>query len=1092
MDLSTSISPAIRASLGGHDPSPEQLRAITHEPIPLAIIAGAGSGKTAVMAARIVWMIECQALQPSQILGLTFTNKAARELEDRICGACAEMAPRPREEPQVATYHSFADGLIREHGVRIGIDPEVGLLSEAQRWQLLLSELDRLPAFDVIESRSVAMICRMALGFADQCANHLLSPEMVVAQDERILNDAAQFSEEVIATSRRRIELARVVRAYLDAKQRTQRIDFGDQVTRAVEILERFPSVAADLRQRYRAILLDEYQDTNVAQRRLIQLLAPTGYNVTAVGDARQNIFQWRGSTLFNLIDFPACHFLRAGGKPHGYLSLSQNFRSGARILNVANRLISGIPEARRPGKALAPDPRNGEGWVGVKQLCDQIEEASYIAEEIQRLQGMRTRPGRDPARWSDFAILVRRKAHIAAIYDALCARGIPVEVVGLGGLLQVPEVMDVVAWLRVLADPGPSGNRWIARILLGPRFRVHYRDLVLLARWAASRNRELAESKRALQPPAEGSGGGASGGGELDPEEVAYSLTEALDHLDEIEGLAPEASRRLARARAELAALRPRTSGPLLDLAQEAATSTGIAEALDVMAGPGSGWANLTGFLGLVANFAPISGEPSLPAFLAYLDAAEEVEETMELAAMATDDSVKLMTVHQAKGLEFEVIFVPAVAARRNGNGDHVSSVFPDERISNPMISYGQLPYPVREDAEHLPKPWLPDGQPRKKAELGRELRERAVEDERRLFYVALTRARQRLYVTAAWWYLRQSRPHGPSAFWEEVAAAPETEVLPGAEMPERNPLLARLSERATWPPHPPHLLHPDPIFPESYPGALEALVSGELSAEELLSRLEPSARARAEALIGEHRHLAAAVGRIGRPAAPVGGAAPRRGLPATLSATRAVDLAAGRLSPRELVRPFPGRPEPSRRIGIEVHRWIEEQARIGPLAGLGDEEILDAPAAQIETARLAELKQRFQSLGYGERRLACLDTGEAMAELPFVLKVGGCLIRGRLDAVYECDDGGLEIVDFKTGSASSASESDGIHQLAIYAAALLQLGVDLKGPLRVTYCYLGTGTRDSRTLDPADAQRALSDLAAALGVGSTGPESA
>ncbi|MGH2769033.1 MAG: UvrD-helicase domain-containing protein [Actinomycetota bacterium] len=1066
MSATTSISPAVRATFGGHEPSSEQFQAITHELVPLAIIAGAGSGKTAVMAARIVWMIEGQTLQPSQILGLTFTNKAARELQDRISAACAEMAPRPREEPQVATYHSFADSLVREHGVRIGVDPEVGLLSEAQRWQLLLSELDRLPAFDVIESRSVAMICRMALGLADQCANHLLTPEMVIAQDERILRDAVGFSEEVIATSRRRIELAGVVRAYLDAKQRAQRIDFGDQVTKAVEILERFPSVAADLRQRYRAILLDEYQDTNVAQRRLMQLLAPEGYNLTAVGDARQNIFQWRGSTLFNLIDFPARHFLRAGGKAHGYLSLSQNFRSGARILDLANRLIDSIPQARRPGKALAADPRHGEGWVGVKQLGDQLEEASYIAEEIQRLHGAPARPGRDPARWSDFAILLRRRAHIAAVYDALCASNIPVEVVGLGGLLALPEVMDVVAWLRVLADPGPGGNRWLARILLGPRFRVHYRDLVLLARWAASRNRELAVG---------GAGGGARGA-KLDPEEVAYSLTEALAHLDEIEGLAPEAARRLAQARAELSALRPRTPGPLLDLVQEVATSTGIAEVLDVVAGTGSGWANLTNFLGLVANFAPVSGEPSLPAFLAYLDAAEEVEETMELAALVTDDSVKLMTVHQAKGLEFEVVFVPAVAARRNESGDQVSSVFPDERISNPMISYGQLPYPVREDAEHLPKPWLPDGQPQKKAEFGRELRERAVEDERRLFYVALTRAKQRLYVTAAWWYLRQSRPHGPSLFWEEVAAAPETEVLPGAEMPDRNPLLARLSERATWPPDPPHLLYPDPVFPESYPVALEALMSGELSAEELLSRLEPPARTRAEALIEQHRRMAAAVAETGRkrPAD-----LPGRGLPATLSVTRAVDLAAGRLSRRELMRPLPARPEVSRRIGVEVHRWIEEQARIGALMGLADEEILDIPATRIQTARLAEIKAGFKSLGYGERRLARLDTGEVMAELPFVLKVGGCLIRGRMDAVYECDDGGLEIVDFKTGSAS---ELDKIHQLALYAAALIQLGVDLRGPLRVTYCYLSTGTQDSRTLEPAEAQRALSDLTAAL----------
>src|SRR3984893_89086 len=489
-------SEAVRAALRGHDPSDEQWAAIFHPAVPLAIIAGAGSGKTAVMAARVVWLTEDAQFAASQILGLTFTNKAAGELEARIEEAFRELDPVPHERPHIATYNAFADGLLREHGVRIGIDPEVGLLSEAQRWQLLLSCFASRPPFDAVDSRSPASICRSVLGLADACGNHLVTPERVIEEDERVLRDAAQFPDDVVACSRTRIELARVVRAYTDAKLRARRIDFGDQVTRAVQIM-RAPSVAAELRARYPAILLDEYQDTNVAQRRLIQLLAPTGHNVTAVGDARQNIFQWRGSTLFNLIDFPTRHFLRLGDEPHEYLTLSENFRSGRRILEVANRVIERVPAERRAGGGVRPHPANGEGWVGVKLAADQEQEASFISCEIERLHGS-GEPGDTGTPWSQFAVLVRRKSHIRPIHDALRARGIPVDVVGLAGLLEVPEVLVTMAWLRVLADPGPMANRWLARILLGPRFRIHYRDLTRLARWAARHTKELHAGRRA------------------------------------------------------------------------------------------------------------------------------------------------------------------------------------------------------------------------------------------------------------------------------------------------------------------------------------------------------------------------------------------------------------------------------------------------------------------------------------------------------------------------------------------------------------------------------------------------------------------
>lgn len=1058
-------SEAVRAALRGHDPSDEQWAAIFHPAVPLAIIAGAGTGKTAVMAARVVWLTEEARFTASQILGLTFTNKAAGELEARIEEAFGELDPVPLERPHIATYNAFADSLLREHGVRIGIDPEVGLLSEAQRWQLLLSCFDTLPPFDAVDSRSPASICRSVLGLADSCGNHLVTPERVIEEDERVLRDAGQFPDDVVACSRKRIELARVVRAYTDAKLRARRIDFGDQVTRAVEIMED-PAVAAELRARYPAILLDEYQDTNVAQRRLIQLLAPTGHNVTAVGDARQNIFQWRGSTLFNLLDFPTKHFLRAGGETHEYLTLSENFRSGRRILEVANRVIDRVPAERRPGAALRAHAANGDGWVGVKLAADQEEEASFIASEVERLHAPGETGTETP--WSEFAVLVRRKSHIRPIHDALRERGIPVDVVGLAGLLEVPEVLDTIAWLRVLADPGPMANRWLARILLGPRFRIHYRDLTRLARWAAVRTKELTEGRQ-LHAPEED----APAELEAEPDEVAYSLSEALDHLAEIDGLGPLALARLDRASNEIAALRSRSGEPLADLVQAVMRESGIAEAMET-AGPGAS-VNLTGFLGVVAGFAPVAGDPSLPAFLAYLDAAEEVEETLEVGAPSSVDSVKLMTVHQAKGLEFDVVFVPGVAARANERNERVDSIFPDERTSNPMTSHGQLPHLVREDAAHLPNPWQPDGRPRKKPELQRELTQRAVEDERRLFYVALTRARKRLYVTAAWWYHRQSKPRGPSAFFEEVRNDPASEELTPAAMPQESPLLARLTELAVWPPEPPNRLRRDGLFPDGYPAALEELLAGAVAPEEHLARLDPAARLRAEELLAVHRGVAAALVRSAEDARPV--VAPEVSLPRSVSATQVAGLLSKRITPGELARPLPRKPSEAARIGVEVHRWVEEQAR--GLTGLADEEAFDVPSAPLAAGRIRDLRESWLAMGYGQRRIARLDSGEPMAELPFVLKVGRKLVRGRIDAVYETDNGGLEVVDFKTGSPEDV---DGVDQLDLYAVALSRLGVKFQGPLTLTHCYLALRTSTSRTITRSEADAALAAVQARL----------
>ncbi len=1045
--MSVRNSAAIRAALKGYEPTDEQWRAISHPLEPLCLIAGAGSGKTAVMAARVAWALENHPFSPSQILGLTFTTKAAQELLDRVRLALEQIHDDSGEDVSVFTYNAFAAGIVRDHGLLVGVEPEAGLLSDAQRWQLVLSCIDDLPPFEALEIRS-AYVVGSALGLAEAVSHHMTNLADIDAAADRILS--LKNAEDMVRESAaKRKELVRAVAAYIEAKRQTSRIDFGDQVTKAVEVLEANPEVCSGYRDRYPFVLLDEYQDTNVAQRRLLQALIPPEGAVTAVGDARQAIFAWRGATMYNLIGFPS-DFPRRDGALYEPVSLSENFRSGSRILDVANAVVDKIDVSRRPGLPLRSQPENGEGRVASALFSDERAECAWIAEQCERLHDEPTAEGRAPVAWKDIAILVRRKAAMDMLLQELEEKEIPVEVIGLGGLLKTPEVIEVVSWLRAL-ETKPGANRWLGRLLLGPRWRVHYRDLSLLARWAASRNYDfrlkLAE-------------GDEERARDLAPGDVGFALVEALSHVDEIEGLGDETRRRLKAFGAMLGALRKRSNAPLLELVQEILRTAGIWDALESSNARTAGAAkqNISNFLDQVASFAPVEGEsPTLRSFINYLDAAEQAEETLEATQPADQDSVKLMTVHSAKGLEFECVFVPSVASRINRQGDAVYSIFPNTRASNPLTSYSELPYEVREDAEHLP---------RFEGNLGKfqkAVKERVVEDERRLFYVALTRAKQRLAVTASWWYGRDKQAKGPSPFWTEVADLTErglVDVVRKDEEPAENPMFGAMEHRRLWPPVARAGID-DALFPDGFGSTSDAVVGGDVPVDQLLSALSASDRAEAESLIADHARDLDVIAAAAKPAAP-----PSPKVPDIISATSFVALENENLSAWDLARPLPQRPTPARRIGTEVHRLIEELSRAraegleeppaeaAAFSAFPDETELDEPGETIEPGRIDKMLEAFEK-SYGARTIARLPSGEPMVELPFTLRRGDQIVRGRIDAVYETDNGGLEIVDFKTGKRFE-SAPDKADQLELYKQALQANGVAADRDVQVTYAFL------------------------------------
>jgi DNA helicase-2/ATP-dependent DNA helicase PcrA len=1025
-------SDAIRAALKGFEPTDEQWAAISHPLEPLYLIAAAGSGKTAVMAARIAWALETQPFSPSQILGLTFTNKAAEELKERVGLALAGMNDDTGEDVSVHTYNAFAAGIVRDHGLLVGVEPEAGLLSEAQQWQLILNCLDSLPPFDALEVRS-SYVVGQALGLAGSVADHMVAISDIEAAAQRIMSMKGA-DEKMIQTAAKRIELCRVVDAYIKAKQRTARIDFGDQITKAVEVLAD-DEVRDSYRKRYPFVLLDEYQDTNIAQRKMLQALIGEGGAVTAVGDARQAIFAWRGATMYNLIGFPD-DFPRADGASYGPVSLSENFRSGSRILDVANHVVSSIDESRRPGDPLRPHTANGEGAVSVGLFADERSECAWIAEQCEALHGSVTSEGRERVAWKDIAILVRRKAAMDMLLQALEEKEIPVEVIGLGGLLKTPEVTEVVAWLRAL-ETKPAANRWLARILLGPRWRIHYRDLSLLARWATSQNWDLRVSLAA---------GDEEAARDTEPGDVGFALAEALGHVDAIEHLGAEAKKRLKAFSERLSSIRKKANAPLLELVQEIIRQGGILDALDSSSARTAGAAkqNISNFLDQVASFAPVEGEATLRSFIAYLDAAEAAEETLEAIQPADQDSVKLMTVHSAKGLEFECVFVPSVASAIGKDGGPTFAIFPNTRASNPLTSYSELPYEVREDAEHLPE---------FKGKLNdflKAVKERVIEDERRLFYVALTRAKQRLAVTAAHWYGRDKIAKGPSPFWSELAELEDdglVGVVERAEPPEENPMFDAMEDRRIWPPAARAGLEDD-LFTDGWGSAADGVVSGELTVESLLAQLPAEERAAAEALIAQHKRDLEVIDTAMKREAPT---EPK--VPGIISATQLVALENDDITAWDLVRPLPSRATAARRIGTEVHRIIEEKSRgISPFA---DESEFDEPGEVTEPGRITQLLERWEGLGYGDRTLATLPSGEPMVELPFAMRRGDQIIRGRIDAVYESDDGGLEIVDFKTGKRLEKGD-DEADQLVVYSEALRLSGAQSVGNVTITYAFL------------------------------------
>jgi len=626
--------------------NPEQLGAVTHGEGPQLVVAGAGSGKTRVITYRIAWLARQRGVEPRSIVAVTFTNKAAAEMRDR--------AERLLESWPLATFlgtfHRYSLQLLRAYGDRVGLARDFAILDEADQKAIVVQAM---AAENVAES---AFPPRAVLGAISSAKNRLLSPDLY----EQGARDA--FSQRV----------ARVYRRYEALRRKASGVDFDDLLLHAVRLFVEHPDLAERLRGRVRHLLVDEFQDTNHAQLRLVEELAAPDGNLTAVGDEDQGIYRWRGADLSNILEFER-HFPGAVVR-----KLERNYRSTSAILDAANEVI-GHNRLRR-GKKLWTDAGRGES-IRLFRAGDEGDEAKWVAGEIARLRARHA--------LAELAVLVRTNAQTRAFEDEFFHARIPYVLVGGVRFYERAEIKDLVAYLRVLRNP--RDNFSLLRILNQPPRGIGKTTVATLEEQAATE----------------------AGG-------VIWDLLE----LDRLDRFANRAATALRAFRDLLRALRAAAGElPLPALLDELLRRTGYA---DVYRRDNeedqARLENIQELLTAAQTFteARAANGDDQDLLTAFLD---HVALVSDLDGWAGERGVTLMTLHSAKGLEFPVVFLPG-------------------------LEDGLLPH------------FNTQGRPED------------VEEERRLFYVGMTRAQDRLLLSAC----RRRRIAGryqdqlPSPFLAEV----------------------------------------------------------------------------------------------------------------------------------------------------------------------------------------------------------------------------------------------------------------------------------------------------------------------------------
>ncbi|WP_333618202.1 ATP-dependent DNA helicase [Dietzia sp.] len=1098
----------IAAAIGSKEPTSAQEAVISGPTEPTLVVAGAGAGKTETMAARVVYLVATERVRPGQILGLTFTRKAAQQLARRVqerldafarsealeaLGAKGrEIAETIRtEQPRIATYDSFAGDILASHGLLVPVEPDTELIGETDLYILthsIVSEWDHALPW------SVGATTERAIALAEQIASHLETTETLRA-DPNVLEEFLEGHEGKLtkdlsiaaeAQENRRI-LLDVVDALSERLAAEGKLTFGMRMAHAATLARDVPAVAAAERRITTAVLLDEYQDTGQAQRVMLMSLFGGSEHpplaVTAVGDPMQSIYGWRGASASNLDSF-LTDFPRVDG-PAGQNSLSKSWRNPPEVLGLANHITA---ELRGRGSEdgakvpqLEPKDEAEKGYVRIGLFGTVDSERKWIADQVYARyrdldsNGWKGRKGDAPP---TAAVLVRRNVDAEPLARVLRETGLEVDVLSSGGLLDVPEVADLLALVRVALDPGDDESS--IRLLTGHRFRLGAADL----RELSGRAREI--SLRTGKPSEEE--------GERSAEEELRAELGSLSELENVDaaGLAdaavnPGAKRGFTeRGREAIAAFAAAVRTVRERLDQGPAHVLGIAETalgLDVEVrlraelGLGEGRQQLDALSRAAADFAS-HPDAGVKAFIDYIDVARTVERGLAKDIVPQPGRVQILTVHSAKGLEWQIVAVPHVARERftkkNAPENWVRNAWelPAEWRGDRRTETNPGGVPVLEldevgDHKELDKAL--------KAYIA-ELKSTVSEEERRLFYVAMTRSEQSLLVSAHHWTPERKGALGPAVFLEELRESIEDRrelgIIDAWEVPapdEENPL-AGDSDTAQWPEEDGDFAAADPAAPARVRAAGEAVaaaaplaVPDDVPLPEFLAAAggEPefsSPEERAwleEALI----HVRAAEARRADVVEVE--------IPSRLTATQHValerDPAAFAVN---VLRPMPRKPNQFARRGTSFHSWVEQYYAQATQFLIADDE-LPGSGDEEEQGEQSALREAFLSSHWARR------TAEAV-EVPFSVVIGGQSKVGKMDAVFR-DDDGWTVVDWKTGakpggrnpdSAEARKHRDDVAiQLAIYRIAWARILEQRTGKavdpesIRGAFHYIGSG---------------------------------
>lgn len=1095
-----------------HMPTDQQEKVITAPLKPTLVVAGAGSGKTATMSARVTYLVASGQVDPSQVLGLTFTRKATHELRERIENRLGQLYRYPGWTPSstrsntdesasadapstaagpstaaeaggsnsqvqeltavageatVATYNSFAGSLVREWGLEVGLETDTAVLTPASSWQIMYELMENWGQEFEEPFSSLDSATELALQVANSLNENLLSVDEArelmadLGQNLKDLRSVRGAAKAIDAKSlpamTKRIQVLDLVERYIDYKRENSLVDFGDQVALACRIVtdERVgPRVIAQYRDRFKAVLLDEFQDTSVAQTILLSSLF-AGCGVVAVGDPNQAIYGWRGASSAALGQFHR-HFSNGAGP---VLQLSTAWRNDPQILQAANRIsdplrASGQVKVEKLVKRPGVGDERGKVWAA--RVQDGLAEAELIAKFLAQ-------------RWSpskSMAVLCRTRSQFTPIVAALIERGIPVEVVGLGGLLDVPEVADVRALMSVALDP-TSADRLMRLIdLVG----IDAADLDVV--WSFAR--ELVNAR-------------ANTGQSSAEPLLAEALSEIVVNFGAFEAFC----KKYACALSPAGLYQAKRLGRILQEANGAANLELVdfiswaerALGLDVEAAARVdvnevGARALAALRAQATSFKAQNPEAGAQVFLGWLNAAQDQERGLELPEVEpAPGAVQVLTVHASKGLEWDIVVVPGL----------VEANFPSYRsrpkedytvLANSWITQvSEFPHTLRRDYDSLPPcPFIGlSPQAGKDAilaageEYRSELGKWEVAEERRLAYVAYTRARSQLLLTTSHYAALSKTPKMTSRFLKELERSQMVQFLADDERDDD------LSNRAL-----------DQSSVSVWPHQLDALAGLEEPGV-----AEPSvADAPGQAVLGKQAGLSLRL----RAAALVSAAGGCQGA----GSEEALQIPEG-LAPqlddwwrqaRLLLQERQIRQENGQEIVLPSHLAATAMAKVGKEDFIMSlRRPLPPPpskAARLGTAFHEEMSQRLNSEGTllslaeaGSDRLSPADRKQVndwldnVADLEILqgyspyateidqeIRLAGFNVRCRIDAVFKAVEKGRAqwlIVDWKTGGQRVR-----VDQLSLYVHAwAASQGVDIS-QVRAAYVYVQDGHVD------------------------------